>query len=124
MLTQAYLSHASEVTLGVHEQTQQLHTLKHRVSHVSPSRLRKPIRCVGRLTAKRGAVSEERRVQRIEAGSNIFQPFHPEVRSCPRGGVVATVSKGTWQNQHCLFRSGPPEVGSSLLAVLDTPLES
>lgn len=76
----------------------------------------------GQAEAKRGAVSEERRVQRIEAGSNIFQPFHPEVRSCPRGGVVATMSKGTWQNQHCLFRSGPLEVGSPLLAALEHPL--
>lgn len=75
-LTQACLSRASAVTPGLHEQTQQLHALKgHRMSPVSPSHLRKPIKCVGRVPVKRGAVSEECRMWWIEAGSNIFSVF-------------------------------------------------
>lgn len=75
-LAQACLSHASEVTPGVHEQTQQLNAPKrHRMSPVSPSHLRKPIKCVGRVPAKRGAVSEECRTWWIEARSDIFSVF-------------------------------------------------
>lgn len=76
MLTRACVSRASEVIPGLHEQTQQLHPLeRHRMSHVSPSHLRKPIKCVGRLPAKSGAVVEECRVWWIEASSNSFSTF-------------------------------------------------
>lgn len=75
-LTQACLSCASEVIPEVHVQTQQLHALeRHRMSHVSPSRLKKPVKCVGRLPAKSSAVSEECGVWWIEAGSNSFSVF-------------------------------------------------
>ena len=59
----------------------------HKMSHELPSYLRKPIKCVSRLPAKRGAVSKECRVWWIEAGSNIFSTFlsRGEIM-CPRVG--------------------------------------